>query len=118
MTNDLASIQHDLAHWEHDLTVLSEELAAGDLTLPEQLIATVQDTLIAYRGRILPRLALTLDQAPAVADELTHAVDRLEDIRRDLVAAGPTPELQTQLSETLAVLRVLVRIALRGYHTR
>ena len=116
MTNDLASIQHDVEQWEHDLTVLSEELAAGDLTLPEQLMATVQDTLTAYRGRILPRLAL--DQAPAVADELTHAVDHLEDIRRDLVATGPTPELQTRLSETLAVLRVLVRIALRGHHSR
>ena len=116
MTNDLASIQHDLGQWEHDLTVLSEELAAGDLTLSEQLMATVQDTLTAYRGRILPRLAL--DQAPAVADELTRAVDRLEDIRRDLIAGGPTPRLQTQLSETLAVLRVLVRITLRGYRTR
>ena len=112
MTNEVASVQHDLDRWEHDLTVLSEELAAGDLSLPEQLMATVQETLTAYRGRILPRLALT--QAPAVADELDHAVDRLEDIRRALVATGPTPTLQTQLSETLAVLRVLIRIALRG----
>jgi hypothetical protein len=116
MTNGLASIKHDLDQWEHDLAVLAEELAAGDLTLPEQLMAIVQDTLTAYRGRILPRLAL--DQAPAVADELTHAIDRLESIRRDLVATGPTPKLQTQLSETLAVLRVLVRVALRGYHSR
>jgi hypothetical protein len=112
MTNDLASIRHDLDQWEHDLTVLSEELAAGDLNLPEQLMAIVQDTLAAYRGRILPRLALP--QAPAVADELSRAVDRLEDIRRDLVAGGPTPALQTQLTETLAVLRVLTRIALRS----
>ncbi|WP_406057681.1 hypothetical protein [Kribbella sp. NBC_00889] len=45
-------------------------------------------------------------------------VDRLEDIRRDLVATGPTPKLQTQLSETLAVLRVLARIALRDQPAR
>ncbi|MEV0804066.1 hypothetical protein AB0I34_40685 [Kribbella sp. NPDC050281] len=112
MTNEPASVQHDLDQWEHDLTVLAEELAAGDLSLPAQLMATVQETLTAYRGRIVPRLALT--RAPAVADELNLAVDRLEAIRRDLVATGPTPKLQTQLSETLAVLRVLVRIALRG----
>jgi hypothetical protein len=116
MTNELASVQHDLDRWEHDLTVLSEELAAGDLSLPEQLMATVQETLTAYRGRILPRLALT--QAPAVADELNLAIDRLEDIRRDLVATGPTPTLQTQLGETLAILRVLTRITLTGRHVR
>jgi hypothetical protein len=112
MTNNLTSIQHDLEQWEHHLSVLSDELAAGDLTLPEQLMATVQDTLTTYRGRILPRLPL--DQAPAIADELTHTIDHLEDIRRDLIAGGPTPKLQTRLNETLAVLRVLARIALRS----
>lgn len=124
-----SALQQELARWAADLAALEEECAAEDWTTPERLLTTVQKTLTAYRGRILPRLsaghdlalpALPPDYAPAavaaydaiVADELTRQVNLLEELRRDFITGG-TPDLQLRIAETLAALRVLAKVALR-----
>ncbi len=127
MTNQTASLRQELDQSEHALAALSDELTAGGLSRTEQLMATVQTTLTAYRGRIIPRLerdhgrAGSAERALAaydaiVQEELTRAVSRLEDLRRELVASGSPVNLQTQVNETLAVLRVLIRIAVSVGH--
>ncbi len=129
MTTGIHTLQQELTRWEHDLAAIDEECAAEDWTTPERLLTTVQKTLAAYRGRILPRLsadhdlalpALPPDYSPAavaaydaiVADELTRQVNRLEELRRDFITSR-TPDLQLRIAETLAALRALAKVALR-----
>jgi hypothetical protein len=119
MTTTRASLQRELEQWERNLLSVTDEdiVAAG----PDQLMAAVQTTLVAYRHHILPVLGAGQGAAAApydvIADEVARTVDRLEDLRRDLVAGGRVDQLRRQLDESLAVLRALTRVAvrLRGY---
>lgn len=127
---DIRVLQAEIARWEKDLAALEEERTAEGWTEPETLLFTVQRTIGTYRRQVLPRItaerALMLPALPdsraaealteysaIVADEINQLVDRLDELRRDLVRSGQTAQLQLQATETLAGLRALGRVVLR-----
>jgi hypothetical protein len=124
------TLQLELASWEQVLRTLTTESTSEGWTAPERLMAAVQQTVAAYHRRILPRLKAEHDLVlPALPDsaavaavaayhaiieeELLRQVDQLEDLRRDLVRAGGSAELERRITETLAALRALAGVALR-----
>ena len=115
--NGTDSLLREFDRWDEDLGRLEEEGAAGDWAQRERLMVTAQRTVATYRGRILPQLRA--ESAPAttyahvVADQLTHAVDLLEDLQRELVKPGQTSQLELHINETLAVIRVLGTVVRR-----
>ncbi|GAB2605066.1 hypothetical protein [Kribbella endophytica] len=126
----MTTLQLELARWENELETLENECTAEDWSRPERLMAAVRKTLAAYRRRILPRLKaehdLVLPALPDVAavaaveaydaiveDELVQHVERLDDLRRELVRVGATAELELQIAESLAALRALTKVAVR-----
>ena len=117
--NGTESLLREFDRWDEDLGRLEDECAADDWAQRERLMATAQKTVAAYRGRILPRL--TAEQTPAtayahiVADQLTHAVDLLEDLQRELIRPGHDPQLELHIYETLAVIRALGTVV-RRFH--
>ena len=127
---DIRVLQAEIARWEKDLAALEEERTAEGWTEPETLLFTVQRTIGTYRRQVLPRItaerALMLPALPdsraaealteysaIVADEINQLVDRLDELRRELVRSGQTAQLQLQATETLAGLRALGRVVLR-----
>ncbi|MEU4605427.1 hypothetical protein AB0F43_20790 [Kribbella sp. NPDC023972] len=111
------AVLHEFDRWDEDLARLEDECAAGDWAQRERLMVTAQRTVATYRGRILPQLRA--EQAPAVtyahvvADQLTHAVDLLDDLQRELVRPGQTSQLEIRINETLAVIRALGTVVRR-----
>ncbi|MFI7065254.1 hypothetical protein ACIBL3_29965 [Kribbella sp. NPDC050124] len=116
MTIASASLQRELEQWEQSLRGVADEDFAVD-PRPDQLMATIQATVTAYRSHILPALtACRAGAAPAdavIADEVARIVDRLEEVRRELVAGGHLVGLQLRVYEALAGLRALTRVAVR-----
>ncbi|TCN31208.1 hypothetical protein EV644_12983 [Kribbella orskensis] len=127
---DIRVLQAEIARWEKDLAALEEERTAEGWTEPETLLFIVQRTIGTYRRQVLPRItaerALMLPALPdsraaealteysaIVADEINQLVDRLDELRRELVRSGQTAQLQLQATETLAGLRALGRVVLR-----
>lgn len=128
--NSIASLQSEVARWEQDLASLEDECTAQGWTEPEKLLYAVQHTITTYQRRVLPRVsadralllpALPDSEAPRaltaycaiVADELVQLVDRLQELRIELVRFGQTAQLQLQAAETLAGLRALGKVILR-----
>ena len=109
--NATDSLLREFDRWDDDLGRLEEECTAGDWAQRERLMVTAQRTVATYRGRILPQLRAesgpATTYAHVVADQLTHAVDLLEDLERELVKPGQTSQLEQHINEMLAVIRVL-----------
>jgi len=130
MMSGIDGLQAEVARWEQDLAKLEEECTAEGWTEPERLLYTMQQTITSYQRRVLPRLtaeralmlpALPDSEAPRaltaycaiVADELVQLVDRLQELRNELMRFGQTAQLQLQAAETLASLRALGTVVLR-----
>jgi hypothetical protein len=124
--NGIAGLPAEIVRWEEDLAVLEDECAAEGWTEPEKLLFTVQRTVATYRQKVLPRIAadravMLLDGEPRaltayaeiVADEIAQLVDRLDELRIELIRFGQTGQSQLQATETLAGLRALGRVVLR-----
>jgi hypothetical protein len=115
--NRTDSLLREFDRWDGDLTRLEDEYAAGDWAQRERLMITAQRTVATYRGRILPQLraedAPVTPYAHVVTDQLTHAVDLLDDLQRELVKPGQTSKLEPRINETLAVIRVLGTVVRR-----
>ncbi|MFG1813556.1 hypothetical protein ACGFIF_07335 [Kribbella sp. NPDC049174] len=115
--NGTASLLREFDRWDEDLSRLEDEYAAGDWAQRERLMITAQRTVATYRGRILPLLkaedAPAVTYAHVVTDQLTHAVDLLEDLQRELVKPGQISRLELRIDETLAVIRVLGTVVRR-----
>ena len=115
--NATDALLREFDHWDDDLARLEDEYAANDWAQRERLMITAQRTVATYRGRILPQLRA--ENAPArtyahvVVDQLTHAVDLLDDLQRELVRPGQTSHLELRINETLAVIRVLGTVVRR-----
>lgn len=126
----ISALQDELVRWEKDLAALEDECTAQGWTEPETLLFTLHRTTSTYRRRVLPRItadrALVLpaipdNQAPEaltayaaiVADEITRLIDRLEELRIELIRFGQTAELQLRTAEALAALRALGSVVLR-----
>ncbi|TDU83800.1 hypothetical protein EV138_6264 [Kribbella voronezhensis] len=128
--NDVRELQTEIARWEDDLAALEDECTAEGWTEPEKLLYTLQRTVGTYRRRVLPRIvadgalmlpALPDDDAPAalaaynaiITDELVQLVDRMEELRLELIRFGQTAQLQLQAVEILAAVRALGTVVLR-----
>jgi hypothetical protein len=123
----VTELQSEITHWENDLTELEAECTAEGWTEPEKLLLTMQRTSGTYRHRILPRLetdrslAQSASEAPRtlatcttiVRGELVELIDRLDELRLELIRFGQTPQLQVQAVEILAGLRALGKVVLR-----
>ncbi|HET6297668.1 MAG TPA: hypothetical protein VFG33_30065 [Kribbella sp.] len=121
--SEVKNLQAEIARWEKDLAALEDECTAEGWTEPEKLLFTLQRTAATYRQRILPKIAadraLVLHALPdskaavltaystIIIDELVRHVDRLEELRFELVRVGQTAQLQLQAVENLAALRAL-----------
>ncbi|MFC5263188.1 hypothetical protein ACFPJ1_13830 [Kribbella qitaiheensis] len=127
---DISVMQAEIARWEKDLAALEEERTAEGWTELERLLFTAQRTIATYRRQVLPRI--TAERAPRrpaspdsqapealteydaiLADEINRLVDRLDELRGELIRVGQTAQLQLQTAETLAGLRALGRVVLR-----
>ncbi|WP_112237233.1 hypothetical protein [Kribbella monticola] len=128
--NDVRSLQAEIARWETDLAVLEEECTAEGWSEPEKLLFTLHRTVGTYRRRVLPRIvadgalmlpAMPDSEAPAalaayhaiITDELVQLVDRMEELRLELIRFGQTAQLQLQAVEVLAAVRALGTVVLR-----
>ncbi|WP_427891996.1 hypothetical protein ACQHIV_04655 [Kribbella sp. GL6] len=104
-------LQQEIDRWEGQLDDLAETGEADDWFLEERRLAEAQQTVVAYRGRILPLLTKPEDRY--VATEIEHLVDRLEDLRNDLFRTVHPVTSHQEIAETVAALRALVQLALR-----
>lgn len=122
----LKNLQTEIVRWEEDLAALEDECTAEGWTAPEKLLITLQRTVGTYLPRIVADRALILPaipdtEAPAaltaynaiITDEMVQLVDRLEELRLELVRYGQTAQLQLQAAATLAALRALGTVVLR-----
>lgn len=126
----LTTLRAEITRWENDLAELEAECTVEGWTEPEKLLMCLQHTSGIYRHRVLPRYeadhilllpAVPDDEAPAalsainliIVDELGELVDRLDDVRLELIRFGQTAQLQRQAAEILAGLRALGRVVLR-----
>ncbi|NEA32367.1 hypothetical protein [Streptomyces sp. SID13031] len=123
-------LRTELARWERELAALEDEYTGEGWTEPEKLLYTLQRTASIYRREVLPRTmadgalsqpAIPDSEAPAalrvysavITDEVTQLVDRLEELRLDLIRRGQTAQLELRAVETLAALRALGKVVLR-----
>jgi hypothetical protein len=126
----IGTLQTEIARWEQDLAILEDECTGEGWTAPEKSLITLQRTAGTYRRRVLPRIvadnalklaAIPDSEAPAAlsaysalfTEELVQLVDRLEELRFELIRSGQTTQLQLRAVETLAALRALTRVAVR-----
>jgi hypothetical protein len=106
-----SALQREIEHWEAELDRIAENSVSDGWRPGERLLAQSQHTIAAYRGHILPSFTSRQWYDTIVADELTHLVDRLEDLRNDLLrSAGDTHQ---QIAETLASVHTLAHLAIR-----
>jgi len=105
------ALQQEIDRWEAQLGDIAETSQSDDWFLEERRLAEAQQTIITYRGRILPLLAKPGDRF--VATEIEHLVDRLEDLRNDLFRTVHPVSSHQEIAETLAALRALTQTALR-----
>jgi hypothetical protein len=122
-------LQAEIARWEKDLAALEDQCSAEGWTEPEKLLFTLQRTAGTYRRRVLLRIAADRALLPAIpdsqapealtaysaiiADEMVRLVERLDELRMELIRYGQTAQLQLRAVETLAGLRALGRVVLR-----
>lgn len=127
--SDVKNLQAEIARWEVDLAALEDECAAEGWTEPEKLLIALQRTVGTYRRRVLPRIVadrallptLPDSEAPAaltaynaiITDELVQLVERIAELRLELIRFGQTARLQLQAIETLAAVRALSTVILR-----
>ncbi|MFD7159588.1 hypothetical protein ACFV9C_33665 [Kribbella sp. NPDC059898] len=104
-------LQQEIDRWEAQLDDIAETGEADDWFLEERRLAEAQQTVVTYRGRILPLLGKPEDRF--VATEIEHLVDRLEDLRNDLFRTVHPVTSHQEIAETVAALRALVQLALR-----
>jgi hypothetical protein len=126
----VAKLQAEIAAWERELAALEDECTAEGWTEPEKLLFALQRTVGAYRHRVLPRIvadrALMLPALPdaeapealaaysaIITEELVQLVDRMEELRLELIRFGQTAQLQLQAVEVLAAVRALGTVVLR-----
>lgn len=108
------SLQQEIAHWEAELDRIAENSVSDGWLPSERRLAEAQHTITAYRGHVLPSFTSERLYDAIVADELTHLVDRLEDLRNDLFQTNHEDrDAHQQIAETLASLRTLGRLAIR-----
>jgi len=107
------TLRQEIERWEADLERIAENSAADDWFLEERRFAEAQQTITAYRGRILPIFTSQQPHDAIVAHEIEHLVDRLEDLRDDLYRTVHPPTAHQQVAEAIAALRALSRVALR-----
>jgi len=106
-----SALQKEIEHWEAELDRIAENSVSDGWHPDERRLAESQHTIAAYRGRILPSFPNQQWYDAIVADELTHLIDRLEDLRNDLLRA--TGDTHQQIAETLASVRTLARLTIR-----
>jgi hypothetical protein len=104
-------LQQEIERWEAQLGDIADTSLSDDWFLEERRLAEAQQTVITYRGRILPLLTKPGDRV--VATEIEHLVDRLEDLRNDLFRTVHPVTSHQEIAETLAALRALTQTALR-----
>ena len=107
------TLQQEIERWEAELAQIAETSASEDWPVDERRLAEAQYTIAAYRGRILPLFTSRQPHQAIVTDEITHLVDRLEDLRNDLFRTVHPPTSHQEIAETLAALRALTQVALR-----
>ncbi|HEY3560637.1 MAG TPA: hypothetical protein VGL05_24395 [Kribbella sp.] len=110
-----SQLQQEIDRWEAQLDHIAETSLSDDWFLEERRLAEAQQTVITYRGRILPLLTNPGDRI--LATEIEHLVDRLEDLRNDLFRTVHPVTSHLEIAETLAALRALAQIALRREQT-
>ena len=111
------TLQQELERWEADLQGIADNSASDNWVLEERRFAEAQQTITAYRGRILPSFTHQRAHEALVADEIEHLVDHLEDLRNDLHHTVHPPTCHQEIAETIAALRALSRVALRFEQT-
>ncbi|MFG1912574.1 hypothetical protein [Kribbella sp. NPDC048928] len=104
-------LQQEIDRWEAQLEEIAETSQSDSWFLEERRLTEAQQTIITYRGRILPLLAEPDDRF--VATEIEHLVDSLEDLRNDLFRTVHPATSHEKIAETIAALRALVQVALR-----
>jgi len=108
------SLQREIARWEAELDRIAENSVSDGWHPSERRLAEAQHTITAYRSHILPGFTSERVYDAIVADELTHLVDRLEDLRNDLFrTTHEDRDAHQEIAETLASLRTLSRLAIR-----
>ncbi|MFG1622688.1 hypothetical protein [Kribbella sp. NPDC049227] len=109
-----SSLQQEIARWEAELDRIAENSVSDGWDPGERRLAESQHTIAAYRGHVLPSFTSERLYDAIVADELTHLVERLEDLRNDLFRITDDDRDTHQLiAETLASVRTLAHLAIR-----
>lgn len=111
------SLQQEIERWQAELARIAESSATDDWFVDERRLAEATHTITVYRGRILPSYPNRQPYDAIVADEITHLVDRLEDLRDDLLRTAHPAGTHEEIIETLAALRALAHVALRFERT-
>ncbi|HET6985774.1 MAG TPA: hypothetical protein VFI00_04125 [Kribbella sp.] len=106
------SLQQEIERWEAELAGIAENSASDSWFVEERRFAEAQQTITAYRGRILPNIRHQQLHDAIIAQEIEHLVDYLEDLRNDLYRTVHPPTSHQQIAETIAALRALSRVAL------
>jgi hypothetical protein len=106
-------LRQEIERWETGLGNIAESNTADSWYLEERRLAEAQHTLATYRGRIVPLVTTQTPYDAIVADEITHLLDRLQDLRNDLFQTVHPPTSHQELAETIAALRALTHITLR-----
>ena len=107
------TLQQEIDRWEADLEAIAANSASDNWFLEERRFAEAQQTITAYRGRILPTFTSQQPHDTIVAHEIEHLVDHLEDLRNDLYRTVHPPTSHQQVAEAIAALRAVSRVALR-----
>ncbi|TCC54280.1 hypothetical protein E0H73_39725 [Kribbella pittospori] len=111
------SLQQEIERWEAQLDTIAETNVAENWFLEERRLAEASRTITAFRVRILPSLTNARPYEAIVGDEIVHRIDRLQDLRDDLLRTVHPDTCRQEISETLAELHALARLALRFERT-
>jgi hypothetical protein len=111
------SLQQEIERWEADLRGIAENSASDNWFLEERRFAEAQQTISAYRGRIVPSFRHQQPHEAILAHEIEHLIDHLEDLRNDLYRTVHPPTCHQEIAETIAALRALSHVAVRFEQT-
>jgi hypothetical protein len=109
----MSALCQEVERWESDLETLAETSRSDNWTVEERRLAEAQHTLVALRGRVLPVLQHEQPHDAILIDEIEHLLDKLEDLRSDLLRSVHPTESHQEIAETVAALRALAHVALR-----
>lgn len=111
----MTTLRQEIDRWEAELTNIADCSQTDNWFLEERRLAEAQHTLVAFRGHILPILAVGADAI--VVDEIEHLLDTLEDLRNDLFRTVHPTDSHRRIAETVAAIRALANVALRFEQT-